>query len=121
MKRHSTRLSPGVIFLLVLYGLICSVLWYHGYLENIAYQRVDHLGPISSKQKIDDSYFLTIETPASEDGYFTVRCSQQIYSSVICADIIAYYVKIYYRPFDHSICYLDYIDLEDYLVFSNIE
>lgn len=121
MKRHSTRLSPGVIFLLVLYGLICSVLWYHGYLEHIAYQRVDHLGPIGSKQKIDDSYFLTIETPVSEDGYFTVRCSQQIYSSVICADNIAYYVKIYYRPFDHSICYLDYIDLEDYLVFSNIE
>ena len=119
MKRHSTRLSPGVIFLLVLYGLICSVLWYHGYLEHIAYQTVSVLSAVSSKQEIDGTYFLSVESLIPESGYFTVECSEEVYRSVICSEDVIYSMTIMCRPFDPSICYLEDFDLEDYFDLRN--
>ena len=109
MKQHSTRLSPGIIFLLVLYGLSCSVLLYHEYLEHIAYQTVSVLSAVSSKQEIDGTYFLSVESLIPESGYFTVECSE---------DVI-YSMTIMCRPFDPSICYLEDFDLEDYFDLRN--
>lgn len=88
-------------------ALVCLCYGYATFQANDIHD-VTGYNVISSKHKIDDTYYLVVELSSNT---YEIECDEDIYYKVVCSPKISYHLSFNYRVSNVKDCHLNWIDL----------